>query len=69
MTGDPRDFANNYIEHGNLPTHCQACGQKLSVASTVTITGMELEVTEDKRLDEIIVLLKSIDEHLEKTAK
>ena len=63
--GDPRDFASNYIQVGNLPTHCQACGQKLPEATTVTITGMEeLETTEDERLDEVINLLKSIDETL-----
>lgn len=54
----------SYIEHSNLPTHCQACGQKLPEAVTVTVTGTELETTEDKRLDEIIELLKRINYNL-----
>lgn len=64
--GDPRDFVNNYIQISDWPTHCQACGQKLPEPETFTITGMEeLETTEDKRLDEIIELLKSINTTLD----
>ena len=74
------DFTNKYpFIHSNLPTHCQACGQRLPEAYEeakveVIVTGTEIlptysfkEKDRDEQLDKIIGLLERIRKELEHT--